>query len=142
LVKADRYRFIHVDWDVFYNELEKTPAYLAASSGRTPPPVYDDSPSTFHFVAFNDRPIELLVTDVRFYGEPGSRRIVMRGHLVGSEYGTFRLATTEGQNDLSGRIETPDSVIRVDTLNGASFTTVAEIDRATIENAGVPVDSP
>jgi hypothetical protein len=139
-VKADRYRFLQIDWGVFYDELEKTQAYLAASSGRTPPPVYDDTPPTFRFAAFEDRPLDLLVTEVQFDGDLGSRHIVIYGHIAGSDDGTFRLSTTEGEQNLTGRIETPDYLIRVDTFNRAPFTTVAEFDQAVIEKAKIPVD--
>ena len=140
-VKADRYRFLLIDWDAFYEELEKTQAYLAASSGRTPPPVYDDTPPTFRFAAFEDRSLDLLITEVQFEGDPGSKHIVMDGHVVGTDDGTFRLSTTEGQKNLTGRIETPDLIIRVDTFANSGFTTVAEFGREAIEkSAHVPMD--
>ena len=140
-IKAARYRFIQINWDLFYKELEKSPAYLAASSGRSPPPVYDDSAPTFRFDAFENRSHQLLVTDVRFYGEPGSRRIVMRGQVIGETDGQFKIATTEGRMNLSGQIETANFLVRLDTLRGATMTSVAEIDRQVIEGAAVPIDS-
>jgi hypothetical protein len=140
-VKADRYRFLHIDWDVFYEELERTQAYLAASSGRTPPPVYDDAPPTFGFAAFEDRSLNLLVTEVQFVGDSGSRNIVMDGKVVETDDSTFRLSTTEGHKTLVGRIDTPDFVIRVDTFGLSGFTTVAEFGPEAMEKAArVPID--
>lgn len=137
-VPADRYRFIHVDYDLLHRQLEQTPAYLAEIVGRSPPPLYEGSEVSFSLTLFNDRQIELFVTNVRLSGDPGQRYIVIRGEVAGG--GNFRLSTVEGRNTLQGTIETQEMYTRIDTFKGASVTIIAEFDRKRIESANIKID--
>jgi hypothetical protein len=64
----------------------------------------------------------------------------MRGEVAGIDKSTFRLSMTEGEVNLTGRIETPEYMIRVDTFNRGNRTTVAEFDQAAIDRENIPVD--
>lgn len=139
-VTAERYRFIQIDWDAFYRQLELSPAYVAGTSGRSPPPVYDDSPPTFIFEIFDDRVLQLLVTEVRFDQEQEPRHIFLSGEVIGLPLSTFNLSTTEGSGQILGQIDTIDFHVRVDTLRGSMVTSVAEFDRQKIESTQQPID--
>lgn len=137
---AQRYRFVQIDYELLHRQLKQSPIFMAVAIGRSPPPVYDDSPPTFGLTLFNDRRLELLVTDVRLSGSPGEQHIVFLGKIVSGGDGKFKLSTFEGQNTLRGQIDTPDTHTRIDTRNGSSVTAVADIERRRIEEENIPID--
>jgi hypothetical protein len=139
-VIADRYRFVNIDWFTLNKAVQSSQAYLAAASGRVRDNTYRGDEPDLEFKLFEDLQLSFNIDEADVKLGDGLERTIVRGRVDSSESSSFRFTIRNNPHRITGRIDTPDRYIRIETPKNAQVTVIAEFDRDRLEAEMKPID--